>query len=185
MRKKLLIALAAVVALLIVFAGVVAMQPSDFRVVRSTTIAAPPSVVFPHVNDFHAWEAWSPWAKLDPNAKNSFEGPSAGTGAVFTWSGNDEVGEGRMTILESRPDELIRIQLDFVRPMEDTCTVEFAFLPEGDRTAVTWTMSGESNFIGKAVCLFMDMDKLVGGDFEKGLASMKSVVEAARVEPVE
>jgi uncharacterized protein YndB with AHSA1/START domain len=166
------------VTIVVVFVLVVALQPPEFRVVRSATISAPPADVFAQVNDFHNWEAWSPWAKLDPACKNSFEGPSAGTGAVFAWSGNDQVGEGRMTVLESRPAELVRIKLDFVRPFESTCDVEFQFKPEGDQTAVIWTMSGKNNFVGKAFCLFMNMDKTVGGDFEKGLAQMKAVTEA-------
>jgi uncharacterized protein YndB with AHSA1/START domain len=163
----------------VVFVIFVALQPSEFRVVRSATISAPPAEVFEQVNDFHNWEAWSPWAKLDPACKYTFEGAPAGTGSVFTWSGNDQVGEGRMTLLESRPHELIRIKLDFIRPFESTCTVEFAFKPEGDQTAVTWSMSGENNFLAKAFCLFMSMDKCVGGDFEKGLAQMKAVTESA------
>lgn len=173
--KKIIIALA---LLIVVFAAFVAMQPSDFRIARSATITAPPPEVFAQVNDFHNWEAWSPWAKLDPAAKNSFEGASAGTGAIFKWSGNNEVGEGSMTVTESRPSEFIRIKLDFVRPFEDTSTAEFTFKPEGDRTVVTWSMFGQRNFICKGVCLFMNMDKMLGGEFEKGLAQMKSVVEA-------
>ena len=175
MLKKILIALAAIV---VVFVGVVAMQPSDFRIVRTATMSAPASAVFAQVNDFHNWEAWSPWAKLDPAAKNSFEGPSAGIGAIFRWAGNKEVGEGSMTITESRPSDLIRIKLEFLKPFAGTNTAEFTFKPDGDQTAVTWSMAGENNFIAKAVCLFMNRDKMVGGKFEEGLAQMKSIVEA-------
>jgi uncharacterized protein YndB with AHSA1/START domain len=167
------------VTVVVVFVLVVALQPSEFHVVRSATISASPAEVFAQVNDFHNWEAWSPWAKLDPACKNTFEGAPAGTGAVFKWSGNDQVGEGSMTILESRPPEQIRIKLDFVRPFESTCNVEFQFKPEGEQTAVTWSMAGENNFIGKVFCLFMNMDKTLGGEFEKGLAQMKAVTEAA------
>lgn len=178
MFKKVFLGLAALLVVLFAgFAVVVALQPSSFRVVRSTTIAAAPADVFAQVNDFHNWETWSPWAKLDPAAKNTFEGPSSGTGAIFAWAGNDKVGEGRMTILEARPGELIKIKLEFIKPFESHCITEFTFKPEGDQTAVTWTMSGENNFIGKAFCLFMDMDKTVGGDFEKGLAQMKAAAE--------
>jgi len=176
MFKKLLIGLAAIVA---AFAIIVALQPSDFRVTRSVTISAPAPAVFAQVNDFHKWEAWSPWAKLDPAAKNSFEGPAAGTGAIFKWSGNNEVGEGSMTITESRPSDLIRIKLDFTKPFEATNTTEFTFKPDGNQTVVTWSMFGTNNFIAKAFCLFNSMDKMVGGQFEIGLAQMKSVVEAA------
>ncbi len=158
--------------------GFAATKPDDFQVTRSITIAAPPAAVFPHVNDFRKWEDWSPWAKLDPEAKNSFEGPESGAGAEFSWSGNNDVGEGKMTIAESQPPERIAIKLEFIRPFEDTCDVDFSFQPEGEQTKVTWTMAGQNNFISKIVCLFMNMDQMIGKDFEKGLASMKSVVEA-------
>ncbi len=129
MLKKILITLAVII---VVFAVIVALQPSDFRVARTATISAPPPAVFAQVNDFHKWEAWSPWAKLDPAAKNSFEGPAAGRGAIFKWSGNNEVGEGSMTIPESRPSDLIKIKLDFTKPFEATNTTEFTFKPEGN-----------------------------------------------------
>lgn len=162
-----------------IFAIIVAVQPAEYRVERSATIAAPAPVVFNQVNDFHNWEAWSPWAKLDPAAKNSFEGPPAGAGSIFRWSGNDKVGEGLMTILESQPSDRVKIKLEFIRPFADTANTEFAFKPSGDSTAVTWSMSGHRNFLAKAICLFMNMDKMVGGDFEKGLAQMKTTAEAA------
>jgi len=174
--KRILLGL---VALVVVVVGVVALQPSEFRVVRAATMAAPGPTVFAQVNDFHNWQAWSPWAKLDPAMKQAYEGAPAGAGAVYTWAGNREVGEGRMTVTESRPSELIRIKLEFMRPFEATSTAEFTFKPEGDRTAVTWSMRGQKNFTAKAVHLFMDMDKMVGGQFEKGLANLKSITEAA------
>ena len=173
---KILIALAVVVIALV---GVVAVQPSGFRIARTTTISAPPPAVFAHVNDFHKWEAWNPWAKLDPAMKQTYGGAAAGTGAIYTWAGNREVGEGRMTLTESRPTKLIRIKLEFLKPFRATNTAEFTFKPDGDRTVVTWTMTGEKNFIAKAVGLVMNMDRMVGGQFETGLARMKSVVEAA------
>src|SRR4051794_35771156 len=174
--KKALIAIAAIV---VVFVGVVASRPPEFRVTRSITIDAPPSAVFPRVNNFHNWEDWSPWAKLDPAARSTFEGPAAGTGAVFHGAGNEKVGEGGMTTTESRPDELIRIRLEFLKPFAATNTATFTFKPEGDGTAVTWTMEGKNGFLCKAFGLFVDMDKMIGGDFEKGLAVMKSLVETA------
>ncbi len=176
MLKKILIALAAIV---VAFVAVVAMQPSEFRVTRTATMSAPAPAVFAQVNDLHKWEEWSPWAKLDPAAKSTFEGPPAGTGAIFRWAGNNQVGEGSMTITESRPNELIRFNLEFLKPMAGTSTAEFTFKPEGNETTVTWSMTGNNNFIAKAMCLFMNMDKMVGGQFEKGLATMKSIVEAA------
>jgi hypothetical protein len=176
MLLKILIALVAVVA---AFAAFVALQPSEYRVARSATIAAPAPDVFAQVNDFHKWDAWSPWAKLDPNAKTTFEGASAGEGAIFTWAGNREIGEGRMSLTQTRPVELIRIRLDFVQPMAGTSTAEFTFKPEGDRTAVTWAMFGQNNFVSRAICLFMNQDKMLGGYFEKGLENLRAVAEAA------
>ena len=175
MLQIILISLAVVVVLFVVIA---ALRPDEFRVERSATFAAPPEAVFAQVNDFHRWEAWSPWAKLDPAAKNTFAGASAGTGAIFSWAGNKQVGEGSMTITESRPGELIRIKLEFLKPFANTCTAEFTFKPEGNQTVVSWSMSGKNNFMAKAVGLFMNCEKMVGGQFEKGLAAMKSVVEA-------
>lgn len=174
--KKILVGIVVVIA---VFLAVVAFQPAEFRVARSATIAAPPSAVFAQVNDFRRWEGWSPWAKIDPAMKQTFEGAPSGTGAVYAWSGNNEVGEGKMTVTESRPSELVRIRLDFLKPFPATNTAEFAFKPEGSGTSVTWSMEGKKNFVSKAVCLFMDMDKMLGGQFEKGLAQMKAVVEAS------
>lgn len=180
MLLKILLGVAAAGALVVVvLALIVAMQPSEFRIERSAVIAAPAPAVFAQVDDFHNWKAWSPWAKLDPAAKNSFEGAPSGKGAAFSWAGNNKVGEGRMTITESRPNELIRIKLEFLKPFDATNTAEFTFRPEGERTAVTWSMYGHNNFISRAVFLFVNMDKALGGEFEKGLASMKSAAEAS------
>jgi uncharacterized protein YndB with AHSA1/START domain len=176
MFKKILIAIVVIVA---VFIGIVAIQPSDFRITRTITISAPASAVFAQVNDFHNWEAWSPYEKRDPAMKKYYEGAPAGTGAIYRWSGNKEVGEGSTTIIESRPYELIGIKLEFIQPFAATNTAEFTFKPEGDQTAVTWSLTGKNNFISKTICLFIDMDKMVGGDFEQGLAALKSLVESA------
>jgi uncharacterized protein YndB with AHSA1/START domain len=176
MLKKILIVL---VLIIIVFVIVVATRPANFRVTRSNNIAAPAEVVFAQVNDFHKWDAWSPWAKLDPAMKQTHEGAPAGTGAIYSWAGNKEVGEGRMTITESRPNELIRIKLEFLKPFAAVNATEFTFTPGGNQTAITWSMTGTNNFMAKAFCMFMNMDKMVGGDFEKGLAQMKSIAEAA------
>jgi uncharacterized protein YndB with AHSA1/START domain len=176
MLKKILIALLAVIAIFLI---VVALQPSEFHVERTATMAAPPATVFDQVNDFHKWDAWSPWAKLDPNAKITFEGPPSGTGTIMTWAGNNEVGEGKMTLTESRPNELVKINVDIVKPMEGSRTTEFAFKPEGDQTSVTWSMSGHHNFLGKAMCLVMNGKKMMSDIMDKGLANMKSVVEGA------
>jgi uncharacterized protein YndB with AHSA1/START domain len=175
MVKTILIVLAAVALVVVV---VVAMQPSEFRVTRSTTVAAPPAAVFAQVNDFHRWEAWNPWGKIDPAMKQTYQGAPAGTGAIYTWTANKEVGEGLMTLTESRPNDLISIKLEFFKPFAATNTAEFTFKPEGNQTLVTWSMRGDNNFMAKAIHLFINMDKMVGGQFEEGLASMKSVVEA-------
>jgi hypothetical protein len=168
----------AVAAVVAVLAGIVAVQPADFRVTRSTKISAELSDVFAQVNDFHKWEAWNPWGKIDPAMKQSYDGASAGTGAAYSWVGNSEVGEGRMTITESRPSDLIRIKLEFFKPFAATNTAEFTFVPEGTQTVVTWSMSGNKTFLCKGIHLVIDMDKMIGGQFEKGLADMKALVEA-------
>jgi len=175
MLKKILIALA---ALVLIFVVVVALQPSEFQMDRSTTIAAPQADVFAQVNDFHKWDAWSPWAKLDPQAKVTFEGPPEGEGTVMTWSGNSEVGEGKMTLTESRPNELVKTRVDMVKPFEGTSTSEFTFKPEGDQTAVTWSVAAHHNFMEKALCLVMGGKTMMSDLMEKGLAQMKSVVES-------
>ena len=175
MLKKILIALAAII---LIFVVVVALQPSEFQMERSTTIAAPQADVFAQVNDFHKWDAWSPWAKLDPQAKVTFEGPPEGEGTVMTWSGNSEVGEGKMTLTESRPNELVKTRVDMVKPFEGTSTSEFTFKPEGDQTAVTWSVAAHHNFMEKALCLVMGGKTMMSDLMEKGLAQMKSVVES-------
>lgn len=175
MLKRIALGLAAVVAL---FAAYVALQPSTFRIERSAIVVAPASSVFQQVNDFHAWQAWSPWAKLDSDAKATFEGPASGQGAVFRWAGNEQVGEGSMTVTESKPDERVAIRLDFVKPWEGKSDTEFTFKADGPRTIVTWAMSGERSFIEKAVSLVFNGDKVIGGQFEKGLANLKQVTEA-------
>ena len=158
---KVVVALAVIV---IGFVAFVATRPSEYRVARTVTMAAPAAAAFAQVSDFHRWGAWNPWAKLDPAMKQTYEGAPAGPGAIYTWAGNNQVGEGRMTM--------------FLKPFAATSIAEFTFRPEGDRTAVTWSMVGQANFVVKIVHLFVDMDKMIGGNFERGLADMKSVVEA-------
>lgn len=169
--------LIAIPVILIIFVIVVSLRPADFRVTRSAKIAAPPSVVFPHVNDLHQWQEWSPWAKADPSAKLTYEGPTAGTGAAYSWAG-DKVGAGHMAITDSQPDHTINFKLDFTKPFTASNQVEFTFTPEGDQTVVSWTMTGKNNFLMKAVGLFMDCDKMCGSQFEEGLASLKNIAEA-------
>ncbi len=171
-----------VILLLILLAVVIifvlaARQPDSFIYTRTGSIAAPASAVFPHVNNLHKWDAWSPWAKLDPNSKNNFEGPDEGVGAKMSWAGNNKVGVGSMTVMESRPSDFIQFKLDFQKPMKATNTAEFTFKPDGKNTIVTWSMSGTNNFMGKIMSVFMNFDKMCGGQFENGLASLKEVVE--------
>ena len=161
--------------LIVAFLIVVASRPAQFRVARAAAIDAPASVVFPQVNNLHNWEAWSPWAKLDPAAKNTYSGAPEGVGSSFAWEGNNKVGAGSMTITGSEPNEVVRIRLDFLRPFKATNSVEFTFKPEGGQTVVTWTMTGTNNFLAKAFGLFVDCDKMCGGFFEKGLADMKAI----------
>lgn len=176
-RKKWpLYVIAALAAIVLVFVAVVAMQPAEFRIERSTLVSAPPSAPFAQVNDFRNWPGWNPFSKMDPEQKTTLEGPPAGPGAIYKWTGNQS-GAGTMTILETEADKLVRIKLEFTKPMPATNTAEFSFAPEGDQTRVTWSMYGSNNFVGKAFDLLMNMDKMVGGEFEKGLADIKQVVE--------
>jgi hypothetical protein len=174
MLKKILLIL---VALIGAFAVYVALQPSELHVERSATIAAPADVVFAQVNDLHKWDAWSPWAKIDPNAKVGFEGPAAGKDAAFTWEGNEQVGKGRMVIAESRPNEKVDIDVAMTEPFENTSKSQFAFKPDGNQTVVTWSTSGHQNFLMKAMCIVFNGKKMLGGEMEKGLASLKSIAE--------
>jgi uncharacterized protein YndB with AHSA1/START domain len=174
MIKKLLLGL---VAIIVVFLVVAALQPSAFRVVRSATVAAPPAAVFEQINNLQNWNAWSPWAKLDPEAKNTFAGPPSGVGASFGWAGNSQVGEGKMTITESQPPERVVMRLEFVKPFAATSTTEFTLKPEGDKTSVTWSMAGQNNFVGKCMSLLMNCDKMVGGQFEQGFNNLRAIVE--------
>lgn len=173
MFKKILIVIALIVIVVVI---VVALQPADFRITRTASIAAPPAAVFAEVNNLHRWEAWLPWAKLDPDMKQTYEGPDAGVGASNSWAGNSKVGEGRMTIIESQPNERIALRLEFLKPFQATSTTEFTFKPEGDHTIVTWDMTGKNNFMAKGASLVMNMDKMVGGDFEKGLEQLNAAV---------
>ena len=184
MLKKILIALAAVLGVgLVGLVVAICLQPSTYSIQRSATIAASPGAVFVRVNDLKEWDTWSPWKELDPNPKTTLSNPSAGQGATFAWSGNDQVGEGRMTILESRPDQQVDIEQEFVRPFAGKSRHAFTFASEGDGTRVTWKMDGTNDFLGKAMCLFMNMDSMVGGQIEKGLANIKAVVEKDAASP--
>ena len=176
MLKKIALALGSIVILIL---GVAAMQPDTFSVTRGAIIAAPPADVFAHVNDFHKWAAWSPWEKKDLAMKKTFSGAPEGTGAIYDWTGNNDVGEGRMTLAASQPTDRIEIKMEFKKPFEDTSKVEFLFKPEGAGTNVVWNMAGKYNFFTKVICLFVSMDKMVGNDFAEGLSQLKTVAEAS------
>lgn len=164
------------------FGVVVAMQPDEFAVTREARIEAPASALYAQVNDLHNWDAWSPWAKMDPDATNSFDGPDEGIGASMSWEGNSDVGEGRMTITDSVPNERVTLLLEFEEPITGTSTAQLAFTPEGDATRVTWSMHGHNSFLGKLMGLIMNCDKMVGEQFEQGLQNLGDMVKAGAQE---
>jgi uncharacterized protein YndB with AHSA1/START domain len=165
-----------VAVVVVLFVIIVAARPGKFTVARSTLIGAQPETVFDQVNNLRNWEPWSPWAKLDPSAKTKYDGPPEGLNAGFGWDGNKS-GAGHMTIIESRPPQLVRFRLDFERPFKGTNQAEFTFKAQGEGTVVTWTLTGKSNFIMKAFGLFVDCDKMCGTQFENGLADLKIISE--------
>jgi uncharacterized protein YndB with AHSA1/START domain len=170
--------LLAVAAALIVFALVVATRPAAFSISRSIIIAAPPTLVYKRVADFKAWPAWSPWAKLDPEMKTSYAGPPGQPGATYEWSGNDKVGAGRMTVVQAQPPAMLDLKLEFLKPFHATNASLFNFVPAGSGTLATWSMSGNNSFMAKAFAMFADMDKMIGGDFERGLSQLKADAES-------
>lgn len=174
MLKNIVILVVVVVAAVLAYA---ATRPDNFRVERTTTINAPPDAIFPLINDYHGWAAWSPWEKKDPAMTRTFSGAASGTGAVYEWSGNSEVGSGRMEITESVPSSKVTLDLHFLKPIEARNTTEFTLADQGGTTTVTWAMYGPSPFISKLMGLLMSMDEMLGGDFEAGLASLKTVAE--------
>jgi uncharacterized protein YndB with AHSA1/START domain len=174
MWKKPLVAIVAVIV------GLALLQPASFSVSRAAVIHAPPEKVFGYLEDFHQWPAWSPWERLDPAMRRTFAGPQRGPGATYGWTGNDDVGEGRMEIVDSKPPTDLRIRLDFIKPFESHCETRFALRPRPDGTEVTWTMSGPSPFITRLIGVFVGMDRMVGPDFERGLAQLKAAAEGGR-----
>jgi hypothetical protein len=174
MIKAILIVLAVFIAGALIFAST---KPDTFRVVRSTTIKAPADKLFPLINDFRAWGSWSPYEKKDPAMRRTFGATSSGKGAAYAWEGNKEIGQGSMEITESSPPSEVRLRLDFVKPFEAHNIVDFTLKPEGDSTRVTWAMRGPAPFVSKVMQVFINMDKMVGTDFEAGLANLKAVAE--------
>ena len=174
MIKQLLAVVLVIVIIIIIRA---ATNPDTFRVERSITIKAPPERIFNLIDDFHNFGVWSPWEHLDPAMKRSITGTPSGKGAVYEWSGNAKAGAGRMEILESTPSSRVKMQLDFLKPFRNRNTAEYTLTPQGDATKVTWAMYGPSPFISKIMQVFVTMDKMIGGDFDKGLAAMKAAAE--------
>ena len=159
--------------------AIAATKPSRFTIQRSTRIAAPAEAIFPLLNDFHAWNRWSPWETLDPAMTRSHSGAPSGKGAVYEWEGNNKVGKGRMEISESMPPTKVVLDLQFITPWEARNVTEFRLEPNAEGTHVVWAMSGQHNFTAKVMAVFMNMDTLVGKDFEKGLATIKQVAETS------
>jgi uncharacterized protein YndB with AHSA1/START domain len=174
MIKTILLVVILLVAAVLIFA---ATRPDTFRVQRSASIKAPPEKIFPLISEFDRWGAWSPYEKRDPAMKRTRSGPASGKGAVYGWEGNSQVGAGRMEITDTAPPSRVVIQLDFLKPFEAHNTAEFTLEPKGDATNVTWAMYGPANYVSKVMGVFMNMDSMIGKDFETGLANLKSIAE--------
>lgn len=174
MLKKIAIGLVIIIGLILALA---ATKPDSFSMQRSITIKAPPEKIMALIVDFHHWPAWSPWEKLDPGMQRTFSGASNGKGAVYAWTGNSDVGQGRMEITDYVAPTSTTIKLEFIEPVAMTNMTQFALTPQGDHTNVTWTMNGPMPFITKVMSVFTSMDAMVGRDFEKGLSQLKAAAE--------
>ena len=180
MLKTILIAAAVVVALPVAaLLGYAATKPDTFEVRRSASIKAPPERIFAILNDFQRWGAWSPYEQKDPAMQRSFSGAATGKGAVYAWDGNKDVGQGRMEITDAAAPTKLTLKLDFMKPFESNCIVDFTLEPKGGETVVTWNMRGPSPYIVKVMHTIFDMDKMVGKDFETGLANLRAISEAS------
>jgi uncharacterized protein YndB with AHSA1/START domain len=168
------VVLAIVIAIVLILA---ATKPDRFSVQRAATIKAPPEKIFPAISDFHQWTSWSPWEHRDPAMKRTYSGADSGKGAVYAWDGNKNVGSGRMEILDVSVPSKIVIKLDFLKPFEAHNTAEFTMLPQGDATNLTWVMHGPLVFMAKVMHVFINMDRMIGKDFEAGLANLKRITE--------
>jgi Polyketide cyclase / dehydrase and lipid transport len=168
------IVLAIAIAIVLILA---ATKPDTFSVRRAATVRAPAEKIFPLINDFHRWGTWSPYEARDPAMKRSYSGPANGVGAVYGWDGNNNVGAGRMEILETSPPAKIVIKLDFFKPFEGHNTAEFTILPQGDATDVRWVMHGPAPFMSRLMQVFINLDRMIGKDFEIGLANLKRLTE--------
>jgi hypothetical protein len=174
MLKIIAIVLAVLVAAVL---GIAMTKPDSFSVQRKTSIQAPPDKICPLINDFHSWNSWSPWEKLDPAMNRTHSGAASGKGAVYEWDGNSKVGKGHMEITEVSAPSKVTIKLDFLKPFEGHNIAEFTLEPQGDSTNVTWAMHGPAPFLSKVMQVFISMDKMIGKDFESGLANLKTIVE--------
>jgi len=174
MLRKIALVVVLAIAVLLVFA---ATRPDTFRVERTARIDAPAEKIFPLIDDFHRWGAWSPYEKLDPGMKRSFGGAASGKGATYAWQGNGQAGAGRMEIVESAPSSKVAIQLDFIEPFEGHNMAEFTLQPQGGATQVTWAMHGPSPYVARLMGIFFNMDRMIGKDFEAGLANLKAATE--------
>lgn len=174
MIKTIAIAVVVSLAVVLIYA---ATKPDSFRIQRSISIKAPPEKIFPLINDFHRWEAWSPWEKIDPALKRTYGGNPSGKGAVYEWNGNKDIGRGRMEITESSPPSKVTLKLDFIKPFESHNMVDFTLAPHDDSTTVTQAMYGPSPYISKLMDLLFSMDKMVGQKYEEGLANLKTLAE--------
>ena len=174
MFKKIALVLLALIVCVLVYA---ATRPDSLHVERTTAIKAPPDKIFGIINDFHSWGSWSPWEKLDPAMKKTYSGAGSGKGAVYEWEGNSQVGKGRMEITDASQPSYVTIKLDFIQPFETHNVARLRLVPQGDSTNVTWTMDGPSPYIAKLIGVFVNMDKMLGKDFEAGLSNLKTVAE--------
>ena len=179
MLKKIAVTLFLVITIAVVaILSIAATRPATFHVERSVSMAAPPEAVFAVVNDMHRFHEWSPWQKLDPAMKITYEGPSSGVGASYAWVGNKDVGEGRMTTTDATPPSSLTQKLEFIKPFESTCAVRFTIAPDGQGSRVTWGIDGNNNYMSKVMGLFVSMDAMIGKDFASGLSNLKQVAEA-------
>jgi len=175
MVKNISIIVAVIVVAFLVYA---AASPDTFRITRTASIKAPPERIYPYMSDFHKGDLWSPYEKKDPAMKRTFRGAESGKGAVYEFDGNKKsTGKGRLEIIEAVPPTRVVLTLDMIEPMQGHNIVEYTLEPNGDSTSVTWSMTGKNSYLGKIICTFINMDKMVGGDFEAGLANLKALVE--------
>lgn len=177
MMKKILIGLVVVIGVILIIA---ALKPADYTVSREITINAPADKIFPYINDAKKMDSWNPWTEVDPNAKMTFSGPEAGVGAKASWDSKGQLGVGSATVIESVPNSVVKTQLEYTKPFAMLQIEEISLTPNGSQTNVRWSVNGQSALMCRVACLFMNMDKMVGGTFEKGLNKLKTIVESQK-----